>query len=338
MVSATHRIAAPRTLVFPWSPFFALLFKGPIFGHALTYSPQLTFDTFKTQRTLLMTRNRSLDQNTPVPAPLRTASRASWVGNLQLGSVIVPVKAYSAIATSQDSQLHQLHADCGQRIEYRKCCPTHGHVPADQIVKGFSYAPDRCVELSAEELAQLSPDDNKTLVLERFFAQGQLELALLAGRSLYLAPAHGAASRPFASLVAALQAKKKWALGRVVFSGHRQLVVVYPASGTLILHTLHCPAQRRGPVFIDSGHSKPNRSEVRALGERVDAASGPIAWSDYADDSADQLQKLVESKVAAKTKRKTRPTNGKPKRTAARRRTAKTAARRTQSASRNGAA
>ena len=285
-----------------------------------------------------MTRNRSPVQNTSVPTPLRTASRASWVGNLQLGSVIVPVKAYTAIATSQDSRLHQLHADCGQRIEYRKCCPTHGHVPPDQIVKGFSYAPDRCVELSAEELARLSPDDNKTLVLERFFAQGQLELALLAGRSLYLAPAHGAAGRPFASLVAALQAKKKWALGRVVFSGHRQLVVVYPANCTLILHTLHCPAQRRGPVFTENGHSKPDRSEVRALGERVNAASGPIAWDDYTDDSADQLQKLVESKVAAKTKRKTRPTNGKPRRTTARRRTAKTAARKTQSAAgRNGA-
>jgi DNA end-binding protein Ku len=285
-----------------------------------------------------MTRNRSIGQNNSAPAPLRTASRASWVGNLQLGSVVVPVKAYTAIATSRDSQLHQLHADCGQRIEYRKCCPQHGHVPADQIVKGFSYAPDRCVELSGEELAQLSPDDNKTLVLERFFTQGQLDLALLAGRSLYLAPAHGAAGRPFASLVAALQAKKKWALGRVVFSGHRQLVVVYPANGTLILHTLHCPAQRRGPVFTENGHPKPNRSEIRALGEQVDAASGPIAWTDYIDDSADQLQKLVESKVAAKTKRKKRPTNGKPRRTTARRRTAKTAARRTQSAGRNGAA
>ena len=285
-----------------------------------------------------MTRNRSLDQHNSVPTPLRTASRASWVGKLQLGSVVVPVKAYTAIATGQDVRLHQLHADCGQRIEYHKCCPQHGHVPQDQIVKGYSYAPDRCVELSAEELARLSPDDNKTLVLERFLVQGQLDLTLLAGRSLYLAPAHGTAGRPFALIVAALQAKKKWALGRVVFSGHRQLVVVYPADGTLILHTLHCPKQRRGPVFIDSGHSKPNRGEVRALGVRVDAASGPIAWSDYADDSADQLHKLVESKMAAETKRKATPIDGKSKRTAPRRRTTKKATRKARSSGRKAAA
>jgi non-homologous end joining protein Ku len=113
---------------------------------------------------------------------------------------------------------------------------------------------------------------------------------------------------------------------------------VYPADGTLILHSLHCPKQRRGPVFIDSGHSKPNRGEVRALGERIDAASGPITWSDYADDFAEQLQKLVETKVAAETKRKTTPSDGKSKRTAPRRRTTKKATRKTRSSGRKAAA
>jgi DNA end-binding protein Ku len=63
-------------------------------------------------------------------------SRAIWCGQLKLDTLCVPVKAYPAIATPPDIPLRQLHAACGQRIEYRKCCPEHGEVPTEEIVKG----------------------------------------------------------------------------------------------------------------------------------------------------------------------------------------------------------
>ncbi len=34
----------------------------------------------------------------------------------------------------------QFHAGCGEHIEYHKCCPKHGRVPADQIAKGYPYS------------------------------------------------------------------------------------------------------------------------------------------------------------------------------------------------------
>ena len=45
------------------------------------------------------------------------ASRASWCGQLKLGTLCVPVKAYAAIASPPEIPLKQLHAACGQRIE-----------------------------------------------------------------------------------------------------------------------------------------------------------------------------------------------------------------------------
>lgn len=51
------------------------------------------------------------------------ASRASWCGQLQVGDLSVPVKAYAAIAMPPEAPLRQLHTDCGQRIEYKKWCP-----------------------------------------------------------------------------------------------------------------------------------------------------------------------------------------------------------------------
>src|SRR5262249_29813767 len=66
------------------------------------------------------------------------AARSSWKGFLRLSLVAVPVKAYPAsVSGGGDIHLHQLHANCHQRIRYHKVCPTHGQVPSDAIVSGY---------------------------------------------------------------------------------------------------------------------------------------------------------------------------------------------------------
>ena len=70
------------------------------------------------------------------PPPVATAppaSRASWSGQLRLGTCCVPVKAYPTISSSAAVSLRQLHAGCGEHIEYHKCCPKHGRVPAPLV-------------------------------------------------------------------------------------------------------------------------------------------------------------------------------------------------------------
>ena len=123
------------------------------------------------------------------PPPVATAppaSRASWSGQLRLGSCCVPVKAYPTISSTAGVSLRQLHAGCGEHIEYHKCCPKHGRVPADQIVKGYPYSAEQCVALTEEDLATLEPTDDKTIHLEHFLSPTEFDLTLLAGRSLYL--------------------------------------------------------------------------------------------------------------------------------------------------------
>jgi hypothetical protein len=67
----------------------------------------------------------------------------------------VPIKAYAAVSTTAVSHFHQLHAGCGQRIQYAKHCACHGAVAAEAIVRGYEYAPDR-------------PARDKALVLDQF--------------------------------------------------------------------------------------------------------------------------------------------------------------------------
>ena len=48
---------------------------------------------------------------------------SSWKGFIQLSLVTIPVKAITAHETEREVQLHQLHKDCNQRINYKKMSP-----------------------------------------------------------------------------------------------------------------------------------------------------------------------------------------------------------------------
>lgn len=226
------------------------------------------------------------------------ASRASWIGQLRLGDLCAPVKAYAAIATPPENPLRQLHAGCGRRIEYRKWCPKHGAVPPEKIVKGYPYQADQYVVLSEAELAELQPADEKTIYLEHFLDPELVDLALLAGRSLSLAPANAAAQRPFATVYRALEHSRKWALGRVVFSNRRQILLVRPQNQILLAHTLYHPAQRRAQAGADASDVEVSQRELRPVLRRINSAEGKIPWDEYQDDSERRLTALVEAKLA----------------------------------------
>jgi DNA end-binding protein Ku len=138
-----------------------------------------------------------------------------------------------------------LHADCGQRLRYAKHCPVHGPVDNAAIVRGYEYGPSQHVVVEPDELDQLRPAQDKALRLERFLAPAQLDPLLFAGRSLYLVPDGPAAELGYGVLRTALAQRQRWALGRMVLGGHRQVVLVRPASTTLVLHVLHYPEQVR---------------------------------------------------------------------------------------------
>jgi DNA end-binding protein Ku len=227
------------------------------------------------------------------------ASRASWCGQLQIGDLCVPVKAYAAIATPPETPLRQLHAGCGQRIEYKKWCPKHGAVSQNEIVKGYPYQPEQYVELSQSELDQLQPTDDKTIHLEHFLKPSFVDPVLFAGRSLYLLAANPAARRPFAIVARALERSGKWGLGRLVLSNRRQIVIVRPMEDALLMHTLHHPAQSRALPSIEAMEATVTQTELRPLVKTINGLNGNVNWETYKDDSDRRLVAAVECKVSA---------------------------------------
>ncbi len=227
--------------------------------------------------------------------------RSSWSGLLRVSLVAVPVKAYAAVSSATaSSHCHMLHAGCGQRIGYQKHCPRHGAVDSAAIVRGYEYARGQHVVVEPEELDKLRPDRDKALVLEQFVALAEVDPTFFAGRSLHLLPDGPAAQHPFGVLVDALRQAGKGALGRVVLSGSRQLVLVRPSGKVLALDVLHYPAQvRRAASWeADVGASAATPEERALAAQLIALSSGPADWARYRDTSAEELAALLQAKVA----------------------------------------
>jgi DNA end-binding protein Ku len=227
--------------------------------------------------------------------------RPSWSGLLRISLVAVPVKAYPALSSSGTaSHFHFLHADCGQRISYHKHCPQHGAVSAEAIVRGYEYAPGQYVTMEAEELEQLRPARDKALVLDQFVPVGDIDPTFFAGRSLYLLPDGVAAQHPYGVLAEAMHQAGQGALGRVVLSSQRQLVLVRPCGRLLVLDVLHYPAQMRASAAYAADVAPSAATEAeRALARQLIAlASTPLDWGRYLDTSAEELAALIQAKIA----------------------------------------
>jgi DNA end-binding protein Ku len=225
--------------------------------------------------------------------------RPSWSGLLRLSLVTIPVRAFAAVRASAASHFHLLHAGCGQRLEYHKHCPHHGRVEGDAIVRGYAYAPGQHVLIEPEELDKLRPVRDKALVLEQFLPVADVDPAFFAGRSLYLLPDGPAAQHPYSVLVQALRQAGKGALGRVVLSTQRQLVLVRPAGRVLTLDVLHYPAQVRAAAAWESDlpATAATAAELDLAGKLIAMGSGPVDWTHYRDTSAAELTALIEAKI-----------------------------------------
>jgi non-homologous end joining protein Ku len=136
--------------------------------------------------------------------PAAVSGRASWTGQLELGPLKLPVKAYPALVTPTNGPLHQIHTACGRRISQRKVCPEHGELATDAIGKAFELSPEQSIALTANELASLSPDDDSSIRIEHLLPLEKIDLSLLSGRMLFLAPTQPAVELLYARAIAAL--------------------------------------------------------------------------------------------------------------------------------------
>jgi non-homologous end joining protein Ku len=94
---------------------------------------------------------------------LRYGSRANWKGFLRLSLVTCPVASYQATSDFGKNQLQSINRKTGHRIKYAKVdADTGEEVAHDDILKDYKVDTDSRIEVTKDELENISLESNRT--------------------------------------------------------------------------------------------------------------------------------------------------------------------------------
>ena len=230
----------------------------------------------------------------------RAKFRASWRGQLRFGLVSFEVQAINAeIKENAEVHFHLLHEPDHERIHFAKVCPKHGEVSNDEIVEGYEYAKGKYVEFDKEELDELRTAKEKALTIDLFVDSHDIDPIYFDGRMYYLIPSGASSPEPYALLAAAMEKKKRWGVGQVVFSGREQLAVVRPLAGMLTMAMLNYDAEIRKPSDLKQeftrAHTTPRKLHLaEQLVEQWQEHE--FDFSTYKDRYRQKVKQAIEAK------------------------------------------
>jgi DNA end-binding protein Ku len=226
--------------------------------------------------------------------------RAIWTGAISFGLVTVPVRLYSAVNRKTVS-FNQLDSSDNGRIAQKRVNPRTGEeVPYERIVKGYAIAPDSYVVISNEELDALEPEKTRTIDIEDFVEQSEID-PIFYDHPYYLAPGPGGA-KPYRLLLDAMRETGKVAIARVVIRSKESLVAIRPAGDVLEMSTMLFADEVTDPTRIDElpdpGDVKTTDKELAIAKQLVDSLAGPFEPGKYKDEYREQVLALIERKAA----------------------------------------
>lgn len=226
--------------------------------------------------------------------------RAIWTGAISFGLVTVPVRLYSAVSR-KTVRFNQLDSTDNGRIAQKRVNPRTGEeVPYERIVKGFEIAPDRYVVVTNEELDALDPEKTRTIDIEDFVEQAEID-PIFYDHPYYLAPGPGGA-KPYRLLLDAMRETGKVAIARVVIRSKESLVAIRPAGDVLEMSTMLFADEVNDPARLDDlpdpDDVKTTERELEIAKQLVDSLAGPFQPDKYHDTYREEVLALIERKAS----------------------------------------
>lgn len=227
------------------------------------------------------------------------SGRAIWSGAISFGLVNVPVKLHPA-TRSKDVRFHQLDADTGARIRYRKVSEATGEeVPQGRIAKGYDLGGGRYVVVDGDELAALAPKASHTIEITEFVDADDID-PIFYESPYYLFPdKHG--EKSYRLLVETMAGLGKAAIGRIIVRSKEHLAAIRAVDGVLYLETMRFADEVTNPAEvgdIPGGGVEVSEREVSMARQLVEMLSAKWDPDRYEDAYRVQLLDLIEAKAS----------------------------------------
>ena len=225
------------------------------------------------------------------------ATRPTWQGYLRLSLVSCPVALYTATSRGGEVHFNMLSRKTHNRIRMIPTDPEAGPVERADIVKGYEIEKGRYVVVTGEELENVRLETTRTLDIERFVADADID-RLYWNDPYFLAPDGDIAAEAFAVIREAMKKAGKVALGRLVMHQRERLMALEPHDRGIVAHTLRNRSEVRQAeeVFGAIKAVKPPALMVEIAAKIIDQLEGPFDPTQFNDRYEDALRALIAEK------------------------------------------
>lgn len=226
------------------------------------------------------------------------STRAVYTGYLVVGNVNFFVKALPVSHETRELALHLHHEACYNQVEHLyRCKYCKISLTSEEAVRGLAQ-PDGTAIFSKEELDQLRPESNKTILTEQAMSLAEVPW-LSSNKCYYLVPGDGFAEKPYALFSQAMSQERVALLVSFVAYGRYNIGIVHPAETGLLLRTLYYHSER---LFLKEDHgfeSVPvphTQKEIAPVREILTLLRKPLKYTEIDDPNAAALRALLQTK------------------------------------------
>jgi len=194
-----------------------------------------------------------------------------------------------------------LHKKCGSRVKQQYICPKDNDevVARDDMVKGYEFAKDQYVVLTAEEIKALEEKGTGTIDVQEFVPLEKVDREYV-DKVYYLGPNKGG-DRAYRLLAAALQETGKAAIGQYAARGRQQLILLRPKDGRLVMEQLHYADELRSTAEVEVPEGEVKPMELTLAKQLIEqTATDAFEPGKYKDVRRERMLAEIEKKVAGK--------------------------------------
>ncbi|HEX9084120.1 MAG TPA: Ku protein [Gemmatimonadaceae bacterium] len=225
-------------------------------------------------------------------------ARSIGTATISFGLVSVPVSIYSASESKASISFNMLHKKCGTRLKQQYICPKDNNevVTRDDTVKGYEFAKDQYVVLTAEELKALEEKATSTIDVLEFVPLATVDREYME-KVYYLGPDKGG-DRAYRLLAAALKETGRAALGQYAARGQQHLVLLRPLNGVLVMEQLHYADEVRPTTEVTIPAGDVKDAELKLAKQLIDQTSNEaFEPNKYKDTVRERVLETIQRKV-----------------------------------------
>jgi DNA end-binding protein Ku len=224
--------------------------------------------------------------------------RPYWKGYLKLSLVSCAVALYNASSSSERVAFNTLNRKTGNRLKQNLVDSVNGE-PVDTAdrVKGYQFSKGQYVMVEDADLEALKLESTKTIELETFVPQSEIDEIYL-DSPYYLAPDDKVAEEAFAVIRDAMMKKKVAGIGRVVLSRRERMLMLHPRGKGMMATTLRYPYEvRQDAEYFSDIHDVKLSDEMLDIAQEIIARkAGHFEPAKFTDRYEEALVEMLRAK------------------------------------------